>query len=217
VSDNGSPQHTASETFNVSVVDPSPVTVSGATVTTKKGFTITLTLSGAVNPATANNSSNYILTAPAKKSKSKKKPAPPPTRIALSASYNQATNQVTLKGPKKVKTSPALTLTVVGTGPNGIAKLDGLLLAGNGRQAGTNYVAKVTGKAVSPTSAVVTNTIVVRTAAVVRHSSSLPHVVAAVSARPAGPMALARTPAIRDVVLGVIPSETSPFSRTRHG
>ena len=112
-----------------------------------------------MNPATANNSSNYILTEPAKKPKSKKKPAPPPIRIALSASYNQATNQVTLKGPKKVKTSPALTLTVIGTGPNGIAKLDGLLLAGSGGHAGTNYVASVTGKAVSETSVVVGNTI----------------------------------------------------------
>ena len=38
VADNGSPQHTASETFNVSVVDPSPVTISGATVHHEEGF-----------------------------------------------------------------------------------------------------------------------------------------------------------------------------------
>ena len=214
VADNGSPQHTASETFNVSVVDPSPVTISGATVTTKKGFSITLTFSGAVNPATASNSSNYILTEPAKKPKSKKKPAPPPIRIALSASYNQATNQVTLKGPKKVKTSPALTLTVVGTGPNGIAKLDGLLLAGGGAAAGTNYVASVKGQGRYPN---------LRGRG--KHDRGedgrgrpapfgLPHSVKVASTRPAGPMALAGHPG-RDVVLGVIPSETDRPSRPR--
>jgi hypothetical protein len=52
VSDNGSPQRTASETININVVDPSPLTISSAQVTTKNGFAITLTLSGPVNPAT---------------------------------------------------------------------------------------------------------------------------------------------------------------------
>ncbi len=163
VSDNGSPQRSASETFNITVVDPGPAPmITQAKVTTKKGFAITLTFNEPVNPATAANPNNYILTAPAKKPKSKKKPTPPPTRIKLSVSYNQATNQVILKGPKTVKTSPALTLTVVGTGPSGIAKMDGWQLAGRGGQPGTNYVASVTTKAVRPIAAVLGNTIVVR-------------------------------------------------------
>ena len=163
VSDNGSPQRSASETFNINVVDPGPAPmITTAKVTTKKGFSITLTFNEPVNPATAANLNNYILTAPAKKPKSKKKPTPPPTRIKLSVSYNQATNQVILKGPKTVKTSPALTLTVVGTGPSGIAKMDGLQLAGSGGQPGTDYVASVTTKNVRPTAAVLGKTIVVR-------------------------------------------------------
>ena len=163
VSDNGSPQRTASETFNITVVDPGPAPmITQAKVTTKKGFSITLTFNEPVNPATAANPNNYILTAPAKKPKSKKKPTPPPTRIKLSVSYNQATNQVILKGPKTVKTSPALTLTVVGTGPSGIAKMDGWQLAGSGGQPGTDYVASVTTKAVRPMAAVLGKTIVVR-------------------------------------------------------
>ncbi len=175
VSDNGSPARTASETINVNIVDSIPVKISSATVNTKKGFAITLTLSGPVNPVTATNPNNYILTEPAKKPRSKKKPAPPPIRIKLRATYNPATNQVILKGPKTVKTSPALSFTVVGTG---IAKLDGLDLAGNGGLPGTNYAASVTKKSVSPASAVAGNVIAVPTS---RH--------------PAGPIALARIPA----------------------
>jgi ELWxxDGT repeat protein len=158
VADNGSPQKTASTSFNINVVDPSPVTISTASVSTKKGFSITLTFSGPVNASTASNVSNYILTLPAKKPKSKKKPVPPPVRVKLTATYNAATNQVVLKGPKTVKTSPALTLTVFGTGSAGIAKLDGLLLAGSGGQPGTNYVASVTAKAVKAVAAVVVKT-----------------------------------------------------------
>ena len=210
VSDNGSPRRTASETINLNVVDPRPVTVSSAQVTTKKGFAITLKLSGPVNPATAVNSSNYILTEPAKKPKSKKKPTPPPTRIKLSATYNQATNQVILKGPKTVKTSPALTLTVVGTGQSGIAKLDGLHLAGSGGLPGTNYVATVTTKAIRPTAAVAATMTAVRTGAQsanghmdingawmlrsVRHHEGLAHRVEVASAHPAGPIAMVRAP-----------------------
>ena len=69
-----------------------------------------------------------------------------------------------------MKTSPALTLTVVGTGPSGIAKLDGLQLAGSGGQPGTNYVASVTAKAVKPIAAVVGNTIVIRTERAIRRA-----------------------------------------------
>ncbi len=226
VSDNGSPPRTASETFNINVVDPSPVTISSAKVTTKKGFAIALTFSGPVNPATAANPNNYILTEPAKKPKSKKKPTPPPTRINLSVAYNPATNQVILKGPKTVKTSPALTLTVVGTGPSGIAKLDGLQLAGSGGLPGTNYVATVTKKAISPTAAVTGNVIAVRSGArsaeahmhinidrrprSVLHNGSLAHRVELASTRPAGPIAMARILAKGRVVLGVIPASAIP-------
>ena len=166
VFDDGSPQQVAATTFNVNVVDPGPApTISGAIISMKKGFSITLSLSQPVNPVTAANPNNYILTQPARSLGSKKKSPPQPIRIALSVSYNQATNQVTLKGPKKVKVVRGLTLAVVGAGPNGIAKLDDLHLAGSGGQPGTNYLASVTAKAVSRISAVLGNTFLARTAA----------------------------------------------------
>ena len=208
VSDHGSPPQSAATTFNVNVVDPGPApTISVAKVSTKKGVSITLSFSQPVNPETAGNSTNYILTEPAKKKpKSQKKLSPLPIRIGLSVSYNPSTHQVILKGPKKLKISPALMLTVVGTGPNGIAKVDGLQLAGTGQQPGTNYLATVTAKAVNPTSAVVGNTIVARSAKghtdtdtvarpkIVRHGSAETHSVKVASTRPAGPMAFTRTP-----------------------
>jgi hypothetical protein len=205
-SDNGSPPRTASQTIDVNVIDPNPVTISSATVTTKKGFSITLTLSGPVNPATATNPNNYILTEPAKKPGSKKKPTPPPIRITLSPTYNPATNQVILKGPRTVKTSPALTFTVVGTG---IAKLDGLDLAGNGGLPGTNYAASVTKKSVNPAAAVTGNVIAVQRVTRsteshmviklkekilwARHDGGLDPGVEVASPRPAGPIAMLRT------------------------
>jgi hypothetical protein len=173
VSDNSSPPLSASELVSVSVVDPGPPPmITGAAVVAKKGFSITLTFNEAVDPATATNANNYVLTEPAKKPRSKKKPAPPPTRINLSVNYNQATDQVVLTGPKKVKTKPALTLTVIGTAPNGIAKTDGLQLAGSGGQPGTNYVASVTSKSVAPLAVIADGTTPGRTAArlVERHS-----------------------------------------------
>ena len=114
-----------------------------------------------MDPATASNANNYILTEPARKPGSKKKPAPPPAVVRMSVSYNQATNQVTLKVAKKPKAGTVLTLTVVGSGANGIAKLTGLQLAGSGGQPGTNYVATIRGKRLTPTAAVTGNTIVV--------------------------------------------------------
>ena len=216
VSDNASPPRTVSETFNIQAIDPGPPPTVSATVTTKKGFTITLTFAEPVNPSTAANPNNYLLTEPAKKPRSKKKPTPPPIRIGLSLTYNPATNQVILKGPKKVKTSPPLTLTVFGAGPNGIAKLDGLGLVGNAGRPGTNFVVRVTGKSVSPTSAVLGGTILARAFArsvdgdppstgmarpmVVRHAVASPHPVQVASIRPAGPMALARLSAIRSIL-----------------
>jgi hypothetical protein len=214
VSDNGSRVQTASETLNFIVVDPSPPpTIGSATVSTRKGVSITLTFSQPVDPATASNASNYILTEPAKKPKSKKKPTPPPVVVAKSVSYNQATNQVTLKLAKKPKAGTVLTLTVVGSGPNGIAKLTGLQLAGSGGKSGTNYVATIKGKKLSPTAAVTANTIVVRTArpahALVQHGSAAPEV-----KHPGGPLSVSRAAGARDVFFGIIPT-TETNRRTR--
>ena len=186
-SDSSSPPKTASETLTIAVVDPGPPpTVSTPVVSTKKGLTITFSFSQPVDPATAANGNNFILTTPSKKRASKKKPAPPPTVIHMTVSYNQATNQVTLKA-KKPKAGTVLTLTVVGTGTNGIAKLTGLQLAGNGSQSGTNYVATIRGKRLTPTAAVTANTIVVRLAKV------------SVTHGPRGPLMLASHRALRFV------------------
>ena len=67
-SDNSSPPKTASETLTIAVVDPgSPPSVSTPVVSTKQGLTITFTFSEPVDPATAANVNNYILTMPSKK------------------------------------------------------------------------------------------------------------------------------------------------------
>ena len=211
VSDDSSPRKTVSETISLSVADPgSAPTITSPAVSTKKGFSITFGFSVPVDPATASNAANYILTEPGKKPKGKHKPTPPPVVIGASVAYNQATNQVTLKLAKKPKSGTVLTLTIVGTGPGGIAKLDGLQLAGSG-QPGTNYVATIRGKGISPTAAVTEHTIVVRTAraqtALVRyHSASSELSRESASGAPGGPLALARTPIERTLVLGVIPT-----------
>ena len=232
VSDNGLPSRSVTETFTVNVIDPGPAPkISAAKVRATRGFAIMLKFSEPMNPATVLNPSNYILTEPAKKPKLKKKPTPQPVRIALSVSYNQSTNSVTLRASRMPKTVPALTLTVVGTGPDGIAKLDGLLLAGIGGESGTNYVASVTRKAVIPTVAVKSRTIVERTPArpvqghahinadarpiVIKENTSSAHRVRVASTRPAGPMALMGMPAVRGAVHGLILSETGQPSSDR--
>ena len=54
-----------SETFNLDVIDPGPApTISKATVSTKHGFTITLTFSQPLDQATALDASNYVLVDP---------------------------------------------------------------------------------------------------------------------------------------------------------
>ncbi len=152
VSDNSSPPKSAYETIDLSVVDPSPPpTISTPTVSTKKGFSITFSFSVPVDPATASDPANYRLTEAPPKHRGKKK-TPAPKVIRLIVSYAAATNQVTLKAAKKPKAGMVLTLTVVGAG--GIAKLDGLQLAGAGAS-GTNYVATITGKRISHTAAAV--------------------------------------------------------------
>ena len=171
VSDNSSPPKTAYETIDLSVVDPSPPpTISTPTVSTKKGFSITFSFSVPVDPATASDPANYILTEAPPKHRGKKK-TPAPKVIRLIVSFDAATDQVTLKAAKKPKAGMVLTLTVVGAG--GIAKLDGLQLAGAGAS-GTNYVATITGKRISHTAAVVK--------------------CATASAAPSGPLSMAHIP-----------------------
>jgi hypothetical protein len=63
----------------------------------------------------------------------------------LIVSYDPASNTVTLVARGKVKRGQALRLTLIGSGPDGIAKVTGLPLAGDGVHAGTNYVATITG------------------------------------------------------------------------
>jgi len=219
VSDNGTPHRTVSGTFDVGVVDPGPApTVPSAMVQTKKGFiTITIKFSEPVNPATAANPNNYVLTEPAAKPKPTKQRTPPPTTVGLAVSYNQSADTVTLTALQKVKTTPPLTLTVVGTSPNGIAKPDGLLLAGTGGESGTNYVALVTNTSVSPITAVANSSIVGmtpvrlgegRTRAIgrsrptfVRGIADFADSVHVAVSRPGGPMALMRKPALRKVGL----------------
>lgn len=215
------PSQPVSETIDLSVVDngPAPMIASATASTKKSTLTITLTFSEAVNPATASSSANYMLTEPGKKVKStKRKPAPTPVPIAVasSVSFNSSTNQVTIT-TKKPKAGTVLTLTVVGSGSGGIAKLDGLRLAGNGT-AGTNYTATISGKRVTPTSAVTSNRIVVRTAtpghSLVRHRATTPDVRGRASTTsPGGPLALARPALAANLVLGVLPSENNGRNR----
>jgi hypothetical protein len=204
VADNGTPARTVSETFTVRVIDPGPPpTVSDAVVSTKKGLVITLTYSELVNSATAGNPANYLLTEPARKPKGAHKPARPPLKISLSVSFNQAANQVTLKAAKKPTAGAVLTLTVIGTGPAGIAKLTGLQLAGGG-QPGTNYIATIKGKRITPTLARSATMIIVRdgvaTATRAMNTSVMPSFTrSGLSNVPAGPSAL-RPASIGDMI-----------------
>jgi hypothetical protein len=60
---------------------------------------------------------------------------------------------VTLVVQAKVKRGQALRLTVIGSGPDGLLKMTGVPLAGDGVHAGTNYVATVTGTSIRQTNA----------------------------------------------------------------
>ena len=57
----------------------------------------------------------------------------------------------TLRARAKVNQKEVLELTVIGTGLGGVAKITGLLLAGDSKQPGTNYVAKISGKTLKRT------------------------------------------------------------------
>jgi hypothetical protein len=141
VTDNGSPPMSAMTHFVVDVVDSGPAaTVAKARVSVKHGLTIALRFSQPLDASTAADLADYILV-PAKKSKRGAAAAD----IPLTANYDPASHTVTLAAQAKVKRGRALRLTVIGGGPDGLAKMTGLPLAGDGVHTGTNYVATITG------------------------------------------------------------------------
>ncbi len=217
VTASGSPGPSASATFDVNVVDPGPAPViSQATVNNRRGLTITLTYSQPMDASTAANAGNYLLEIPKKiPGRHKKGPSVRLTPVRLKVSYNAATHQVTLKALGRVSLAKPLELTVLATGPGGVAKVNGQLLSGSG-QPGSDYLATVTSRRVSPALAVGTGTHAItpsghgqghphgRPAARVAHRHARPQVMRSHhSARPHGPMALAR--ASWSNVLGVVP------------
>jgi hypothetical protein len=149
VTDNGSPPLSATTSFVVDVFDAGPAaTVAKAKVNVKHGLTITLRFSQPLDPSTAANLDDYLLV-PVKKSKK----GAPAADIPLAVSYNPASNTVTLVAQAKVRRGQALRLTVIGSGPDGIAKMTGLPLAGDRVHAGTDYVATITGASIRQTDA----------------------------------------------------------------
>jgi hypothetical protein len=107
-------------------------------VNTRRVLTITLRFSQPLDASTASNLDDYILV-PAGKKK-----AAAPLSIPLTVSYDPATRTVTLVAQAKARRGQALRLTVIGSGPDGLAKVTGLPLAGDGRHSDTNYVATIT-------------------------------------------------------------------------
>jgi hypothetical protein len=148
VTDNGSPPLGGTTSFVVDVVDNGPATtVAKATVSTRRGLAITLRFSQPLDSSTARNPGDYVLIPAGKRSKKVALPA----AIPLVVSYNPTTNAVTLAAQARVKRGQALRLRVIGSGPDGIAKLTGLPLAGDGVHPGTNYVATITGGSIRHT------------------------------------------------------------------
>jgi hypothetical protein len=146
--DNGSPPLSAMTSFVVDVIDSGPAaTITKARVSVKHGLSIALRFSQPLDPSTAANPGDFILV-PAGKRK-----APPLASIPLVVSYDPATLTVTLIARAKARRGQVLRLTVIGSGPDGIAKVTGLLLAGDGRHPGTNYVATIRGQSITHTNA----------------------------------------------------------------
>ena len=147
VTDSGSPPLSVSTSFTVNVFDLGPpALISRASVLTKPRYAISLKFSQPLDAQTAENPSNYILV-PVKRKNAKNPPVMMP--IPLSVSYNPKTNVVRLTALEKVKLKQALELTVIGTAPNGVAKISGVLLAGVRKRTGTNFVAFLTGKTIT--------------------------------------------------------------------
>jgi glucose/arabinose dehydrogenase len=144
VTDNGSPPLGTTANFVVDVVDNGPAaTVAKARVIVRHGLTIALRFSQPLDPSTAADPGDFLLV-PAGKRKALQ------ATIPLTVSYDPATRTVTLTARARVRRGQALRLTVVGTGPDGIAKLTGLPLAGDGRHSGTDYVAAIAGGTIRP-------------------------------------------------------------------
>jgi hypothetical protein len=187
VTGSNTPSQIASETIDLTVVDTGPPpTITAPAVSTRNGLSITLGFTAPVDPATASDAANYILTEPGEERKSHKRAASPPKAIPLRVLFDPTTDEVTLRALKKPRPHAVLTLTIVGSGTGGIAKLDGLQLAGAGAS-GTNYLATIAGKKIS------------HTAAVVKRATGTP----------SGPLSMARNPLERTVILGTIPTVTS--------
>jgi hypothetical protein len=147
VTDSGSPQLSVATSFTVNVFDLGPpASIARASVVTKPRYAISLKFSQPLDALTAENPSNYILV-PVKRKNAKN--APVMTPIPLSVSYNPKTNVVRLTALEKVKLKQTLELTVIGSAPNGVAKISGVLLAGVRKRTGTNYVAFVTSKTIT--------------------------------------------------------------------
>jgi hypothetical protein len=166
----------------VDVVDSGPAaTVAKAKVNVKHGLTIALRFSQPLDASTAANLADFVLV-PVKKSK-KRAPA---VDIPLAASYDPSSDTVTLAAQAPVKRRQTLRLTVIGSVPDGIVKMTGLPLAGDGVHAGTNYVATITGGTIRQTNKAPGKTrgkIVTAAHQGVRMTSK---------ARPTGPLALRR-------------------------
>ncbi len=147
VTDNGSPPLGATANFVVDVVDNGPAaTVAKARVITRHGLTIALRFSQPLDSSTAAAPGDFLLV-PAGKKKAHR------ANIPLVVSYDPATSTVTLTARAKVRRGQALRLTVIGGGPDGIAKVTGLPLAGDGRHTGTNYMAAIAGGTIRPINA----------------------------------------------------------------
>jgi hypothetical protein len=188
VTDSGSPPLSRATSFVVDVVDNGPATtVAKAKVSRRRGLAITLRFSQPLDASTAGNPEDYILV-PAGKKK-----GPSAAAIPLAVSYDPATRTVTLVAQARVRRGQALRLTVIGSGPDGLAKVTGLPLAGDGRHVGTNYEATITGGSIKHTDAApskshskaASSRALSRDAAAPHHAPQ-----SASTAHPAGPSAL---------------------------
>ncbi len=178
----------ASETVDLTVVDTGPPpTITAPAVRTRKRLSIALRFSVPVDPATASDAANYILTELGARRKGHKQAPPPPRVIPLGVLFDPTTDEVTLRALNRPRPHAVLTLTIVGSGDGGIAKLDGLQLAGAGVP-GTNDVVTIAGKKIS------------HAAALVKRPTA--------AGAPSGPLSMARNPLERTVILGTIPTET---------
>jgi len=109
-----------------------------------------------LDPSSAQNTSNYRIVGPGNR------------RIRLSsATYNSATNSVTLLTAARLNLRTTYRLTINGTAPSGLTNPEGMLLDGAGTgQPGSNYVTSITSKNLAgsasqlPTDAVIHATVV---------------------------------------------------------